>query len=599
MGHKTTRRAFLAGAAGAAAAASVPRWASAAAPTNPAFPWGVASGDPLHDRVIIWTAASNSPAAVWEVARDAAFTSIVRTGSVGFGTAADYTCHVDVDGLQPDTEYWYRFKAAEGTSDVGRTRTLPAPGASVERLRFGVVTCTEWEFGYFGACRVLAERDDIDVVLMLGDYIYEFGQSYGPIPSPQPGGRKHDPPQELVSLHNYRDRYRQYHRDAGLQKLHARYPVIAIYDDHELVNDWWKDGAGFHDPATEGDFHARRDAALQAFREWLPVRVNAPDPTIAYRRFAFGNLVELFMLDERRYRDKQPSNAVVGYFTTDPETDDPNRTILGPTQRSWLLDGLTHSTAAWKVLGNPDSLLPIDVAPTLAGMVGDVLHQLDPTHVPPVPPPLLVDGWDGYNGDRQRVLDHIHDHTINDVVVLTGDYHESFASELPLDRASYQLADNSVAVEFVAPAITSPGLAETLQQGALPHAATINTVFEANLAASNPWVKYHEGFSNGFGVAEFRADGMQFDYWFVDNRTDPATGAAAAAWWKVNRGAPLLLEADGPLGPRPPRPAGAPQATGQIPRTGGDQSGALAVGAAAVAAVAAAQVVKKSGEMSD
>jgi alkaline phosphatase D len=240
-------------------------------------------------------------------------------------------------------------------------------------------------------------------------------------------------------------------------------------------------------------------------------------------------------------------------------------------------------------------MLPIDVGPALAGAVGDVLHQLDPAHVPPIPPPLLVDGWDGYNADRQRILDHIDAHKINDVIVLTGDYHESFASELPLDRATYQLGDNSVAVEFVAPAITSPGLAETLQMGSLPHAATINTVFEANLAASNPWVKYHEGFSNGYGVAEFRPDGMQFDFWFVDDRTDPATGAAAAAWWKVLRGEPILLEAAGPLGPRPPRTATAPQSTDVIPRTGGDQSAALVLGAAAVIGLAA----KRAKEISD
>jgi alkaline phosphatase D len=603
MRNQATRRAFLAGAAGVAAAAAAPRLARASSSvtftaTDAPFPAGVASGDPLADRVILWTYAPTAGTAQWEVARDAEFASIVRTGTVAFSAASDFTAHVDVDGLEPDSYYWYRFRAAGGTSDVGRTRTSPAPGAAVDRLRVGVVTCAEWEFGYFGGYRVLAERDDVDVVFALGDYIYEFGNDYGSIPSPKPGGRAHVPPHETVTLDDYRARYRQYHQDAGLRALRARHPLIAMYDDHELANDWWKDGSQNHTPATEGDFHARRDAAMKAFHEWLPVRVNASDETIAYRRFQFGDLVDVFMLDERRYRDKPATSGVVGYFSFDPSVNDPNRTLLGETQRDWLLDGLAHSTSAWKVLGNPVAIVPIDVGPALAGAIDDVLVASGAA-LPPIPPPLYVDDWDGYNAERQRVVDHIAAHKVKDVVVLTGDYHESFASQIPFNRSTYDLDANSAAVEFVAPAITSPTLTETLQMGSLPHAATINTVFEANLAASNPWVKYHEGFSNGFGVAEFRRDGMQFDFWFVDDRTSPATAAHAGPSWSVRRGAAVLAQAAGPVGPRPdrvaPRPAPQPSG-GVIPRTGIDQRAAFSLGAAAIAAAGLARLAKREAQ---
>lgn len=587
MGNETTRRAFLAGAAGIAAAAVVPRvvWAA----DSPVFPHGVASGDPLPDRVIIWTQSDVTNSVAWQVATDAAFANIVRTGTAPVSPANDGTVHVDVDGLSPLTDYWYRFTANNATSAVGRMRTLPAPGATVDRVRMGVVTCAEWEFGAFGGYRLVAERDDLDVVLALGDYIYEFGTSYGGLPSPKPNGRVHRPNHELHTLADYRARYRQYATDPGQRALHHRHSVIAMYDDHEVANDWYRNGAQQHS-ADEGDWIARRNAALQAFREWLPIRVDPVDPLKVYRRFAFGNLAELFMLDERLYRDKQPNNAVIGYFSVDPNTDDPNRTMLGATQRDWLLSGLSQSTANWKVLGNPVSMMPIDVGPALAGVLSTALSALG-TPLPPIPPPLLVEGWDGYNGERQKVFDFIDTKKIKDVVVLTGDYHESFATHLPVDRATWGLNRNSAAVEFIAPAITSPGLAETLQMGNLPQALTIDTVFEANLAASNPWVTYHEGFSHGYGVAEFRADGMQFDFWFLNDRNDPNTGARHAASYTVPRGASVLAATATPLGPRPPLTAAPAPATPQpvelIPRTGSEQSVAVAAGAAALGAAIA------------
>ncbi len=599
MGPETTRRKFLAGAAGVTAAAATWRYADRAlASDDGPFALGVASFDPLADRVIIWTRHVTIEPIRWEVALDNAFGAVVRNGTASTSAASDYTLHVDVDGLQPATTYWYRFRVGGFLSATGRTRTLPTPGAALDRMRVGVVTCTEWEFGFFGACRVVAERDDLDAVLSMGDYIYEFDRSYQGLPTPKPAGRRHDPAHETVSLDDYRQRYRQYKSDAGLQKMHASHPVIAMYDDHELANDWWKDGAQNHTQGAEGDFHARRDAALRAFREYVPIRANPVDATVVYRRFQFGDLVDLFMLDERRYRDQQPTNAVIGYFSVDPATDDPNRTMLGATQRDWLLNGLERSTAAWKVLGNPVPMAPVDVGPALAGALSTAAAGLG-TALPPVPPPLQVESWDGYNGERQRILSTINDKQIKDVVVLTGDLHESMASDLPHDRSSYDFGANSAAVEFIAPAVTSPTLTETLQMATLPEALTINTVFEANLLLSNPWVKYHEGFRHGFGVAEFRADGMQYDFWFVHDRNRPDTGANVGSSWAVARGTAKATPAAAALGPRPPLGnRSTPQPAATIPATGGDQGVALALGAAAVAALAASRLTKP-GEIRD
>jgi alkaline phosphatase D len=243
-------------------------------------------------------------------------------------------------------------------------------------------------------------------------------------------------------------------------------------------------------------------------------------------------------------------------------------------------------------------MAPIDVGPPLAGVLSTAVTGLG-TPLPPIPPPLYVDGWDGYRGERQKILSFIDQKNVKDVVVLTGDYHESFAAHLPVDRSTWQLDKKTAAVEFIAPAITSPGLSEVLQMGNLPEALTVNSVFEANLTASNPWVTYHEGFQNGYAVAEFRADGMQYDFFFLDNRNAANTGAHHGTSWKVPRGASVLTQTADPLGPRPPIHVGAPatpQPTGVIPRTGADQSVALVAGAAAAVAVGISRIASLASE---
>lgn len=522
------------------------------------FRHGVASGEPLPTAVVIWTRVTPSNDAlpgsgkgaatevIWEVAGSADFGTLLQSGRVNSAATRDHTIHVDVTGLQPSTSYWYRFRTADAVSPVGRTRTAPALNASPAALRFGMVTCAEYEFGFFGAYRHLAERNDIEAVLHMGDYIYEFGTSYGPVPTPGADlGRVHNPPKEITTLADYRTRYGQYRSDPDLQKLHARHPFITIYDDHEIANDWWREGAENHD-ASEGAFIDRLAAGLQAWREWLPLRpFSATDPLRAWRRMQFGDLIDLWAIDTRLYRDQQPSNAIVGYGSVDPAVDSPARTLLGAEQKAWLKAGLGSSTARWKVLSNQVPFYPFVVGAALPGVLEQVLDPADGV-LPPLPATLTVEDWNGYRAEQQEMI-AVMAQTPN-VVVLTGDYHESFAAEVPERPGDYLLDGNSVAVEFICPSVTSPGLTETLAGlGIGPLSQLINPTFEANLALANRWVKYHEGFSNGFAVIEFGRERAQMDYWFLDDRTQPDTAARVAASWEVRQGAAKLFAAAGPL----------------------------------------------------
>ena len=597
-----TRRRFLGIAAGGIVGAAGARLPLAhGAGSHGAFAHGVASGDPLADRVVLWTRvtpADGSGSAVrWEVARDEAFRSIVARGTTTTDASRDHTVHVDASGLESATDYWYRFHAHDTVSPVGRTRTLPAAGAPLDRLRLGIVTCAEYEFGFFGVYRHLAARDDVDAVLHLGDYIYEFGLDYGTPPraTPTPGGdigRAHQPPHECLTLDDYRTRYAQHRGDPDLQALHAAHPMIAMYDDHEVANDTWREGAEQHSP-EEGDFAARAAAARRAWREWMPVRIVDPaDVELAHRRFRIGDLADLWMIDVRRYRDAPPQNAFIGYGSVDPAIDDPSRTMLGRAQRDWLVDGLRTSAAAWKVVGNPVPFFPMVVGPALASAVQSTFAPLAGT-TPPAPPPLTVDDWNGYRAERQALVEVIASAPVRDVLFLTGDYHESLVADIPARPGDYVLDGNSVAVELVAPAVTTPGLGETLEEGGLPNAAAIEALYAANLAADNPWVRYHEGRANGFGVVELTPARAQYDFWFLDDRLDPASGARFASSWEVLRGQPRARPAAGPLAPRVRGTTGAPPApippAATLPATGG-AARLLAVLAAGLAAAAARAV---------
>ncbi|QCQ92949.1 alkaline phosphatase [Rhodococcus sp. SGAir0479] len=518
-----TRRGMLRGSmvfagAGLAAAVTTGR-ASAETPSPAVFGHGVASGDPLPDRVIIWTRVTPSAEAVpgsgrgrpvsvsWQVAADADFADVVRSGSVIAGPDGDHTVKVDVSGLRPGAGYFYRFVAAGQTSPVGRTRTAPANDAEIARLRFGVVSCSNWEAGWFASYRHLAERDDLDAVLHLGDYIYEYGRGeYG---ARTGSVRLHEPAHEIVSLADYRIRHAQYKTDPDLMALHAKVPFIATWDDHESADNSYEGGAENHDPTTEGDWGARKAASMQAYFEWMPVRVNGSGAgTPLYRRFRYGSLAEISMLDLRTYRDEQAS-AGAGWR----KVDAPDRTITGRAQMDWLTSGIATATAQWKLVGNPVMIAPCVFPPLDGRTMGAVTDTIG---VPAAGIPFNTDQWDGYTADRRRLFDTITANGVRNTVFLTGDIHTSWACDLPVDAANYPGA-GTVGTEFVVPSVTSPNIDDMLKVP--PRTATVAA--EEAFKAINHHVRYVELDSHGFGVFEVDKHAAQMDWFYVNDPTDP------------------------------------------------------------------------------
>ena len=307
------------------------------------FEHGVASGDPLEDRVILWTRATpeaeGTVEVAWEVAADEAFSQVLRSGRGSTDASVDFTVKVDVDGLQPATRYFYRFRAGERVSPVGRART--APSGSVASATFAVVSCSNYPAGYFHVYREISRRD-VDAVLHLGDYLYEYGPGQYASGNAEALGRVVDPPREMLELADYRRRYTQYRGDGDLQAAHAAHPFIVVWDDHEIANDTWREGAENHDPLTEGDFSSRRAAAIQAWYEWMPIRPPSTASEIIYRRQPWGDLLDLLMLDTRVVaRDRQftypelVNGGLIDVEATRAAVPDSRRTLLGDTHNAW------------------------------------------------------------------------------------------------------------------------------------------------------------------------------------------------------------------------------------------------------------------------
>lgn len=445
-----------------------PTWDGPPGPED-LFQHGVASGDPLPDGVILWTrvtpAGSGQVDVYVEVATDPGFACVVTSGSLTVGPARDHTVKIDVTGLSPATTFYYRFHAQGRVSPVGRTRTAPVGVA--ERLAFGVCSCSNYASGYFHNYRALAERPDLDAVLHLGDYLYEYGSG---------GDRAHRPAKEVVTLDEYRERHAQYKSDPDLQEAHRQHPFVAVWDDHETANNAWRGGAENHDPG-EGSWRDRAAAARRAYLEWMPVREGARGRL--YRRLAYGDLVDLFVVDTRiEGRDVQsPDPAVIW---------DEGRQLLGEAQEAWLVDGLTTSTARWKLIANQV---------VMCGWYLDRDEQDRPTLIP-----ASEDNWAGYAAARRRVLSAIADGGVNGVVVLTGDVHSSWANEVPIDPADYDLdtGRGSVCVEAVCPGITSSGV------GGL----------EEFLIRINPHIRWGNSGRRGFLVLTVEALRARAD-WFL------------------------------------------------------------------------------------
>ncbi|MGW8592176.1 alkaline phosphatase D family protein [Dietzia sp. NPDC055877] len=529
----------------ATAGAAVPVGAGApAGGAVAAFQHGVASGDPMADRVILWTRVTPSAEAApgsgigdavvveWEVSPDPSFVTITASGSVTTDAGRDHTVKFDATGLAPDSWYHYRFRALGQTSPVGRTRTAPADGAmpASGRWRTGVVSCSNWEAGYFAGYRHLTQRGDLDVVIELGDYIYEYER--GGYTAKFGAVRPHDPPHEIVTLADYRIRMAQYHTDPDLQSLHAHVPWICTWDDHELANDAWEHGAENHQP-HEGSWADRKAAGSQAYFEWMPIRPDSlRDGGFLYRRLRWGALAELNMLDLRSYRTESP-----GRF--DGRAVDQTGTMTGAEQFDWLARGLGSSTARWNVIGNSVMVAPV-LIPPLDNRTMSAMTEL--LSMPREGITYNSDQWDGYAGERRRLFEVIRATGNRNFVFLTGDIHSSWVNEVPTDAADYPGAGTD-AVEFVTPSITSNNVDDIL---GLPEGNGLSAAAQGALMGANHHIRWVDLDRHGYTVVEFTQDYAHADYWALHDHTRADSGAYPVHSWRTAHGTNQVAPA-GPL----------------------------------------------------
>jgi phosphodiesterase/alkaline phosphatase D-like protein len=482
MMTKISRRAAISAAliGGAAACARpAPRTSHDAITAAPGgvFSHGVASGDPGPDSIILWTRVTTDNgepvAVVWEIAPDAAFSSLAASGDGVARPEADFTVKILATGLAPGARYFYRFKAGDTVSPTGRTRTLAT--GKLDLARFAVISCSNFPFGYFNVYDQIALRDDLDAVLHLGDYIYEYGGSKGEYGAAEGArlGRPHDPPHDLVSLADYRTRHAQYKADPCCQAAHGAHPFIAIWDDHETADNSWEGGANNHDPKTEGDWQARKRAALQAYYEWMPIRepnMGAPREAI-FRSFSFGDLLTVTALETRLMARSQQIeyNEIVPTLTS-PEAVanfrdnilwSPEREMMGAEQLAFVEETLAKSVAAgqpWRLIANQVIMAKV-TAPNLEPHlteenIAELEAQWDQARAfvkfSTLGLPTNLDAWDGYPAARERFYDAVKKAGADGLVVVTGDTHTWWANDLT-DKAGAHIG-----VELGAHSVTSP-----------------------------------------------------------------------------------------------------------------------------------------------
>jgi alkaline phosphatase D len=464
------------------------------------FLHGVASFEPTSSSVLLWTRASGSVEQVtWELAVDPELRHVIASGTASVSIDRDRTVVIDAEGLQAGTTYWYRFRTAEMASPIGRTRTLP--DGEVDAFRLATVCCARYSVAPLGVYRAVAE-DEVDLVVHLGDYIYEDDGSAGP--------RDHDPPHTATSLDDYRRRIAQIRTDPDAQALHQRHPMVAIWDDHDLADNAWRDGAKAHDPGEHGSWPDRVRAAAQARAEWLPFRQLDPtDPTITWRAAEIGDLARLILLDTRLHgRDRHAGDDGA------PPLDDPERSLLGEDQRRWLHQQLTADPRPWTLLASGvvvgeislswprpmrwiDALLPNGYAV----LDGEALHD---------------DQWDGFPAERRRLATWLRDlgeagEAGGRTVILSGDVHSSWGFEGP------ELDDRPVAVEVTTPATASEAMARARVPGLRR--------FLARQAHQLANVVYAELSERGYATLELRDETATATWWHVHPWAQDPTGS--------------------------------------------------------------------------
>lgn len=565
------------------------------------FYHGVASGDPLEDAVIIWTRiTTNNPlvSGTWKVSRNATMTSVVAQGQFTTDQSKDFTVKVDVKGLQDFTTYYYQFEAEGKKSIVGKTRTAPAKNEMVDNVRFAIVSCSNYQGGYFNAYNQIAKRSDIDAVIHLGDYIYEYETGgYG---DDNLIDRGHLPNKEIVTLNDYRVRHSYYKLDPMLRNIHQQHPFITIWDDHEFANDANQFGAENHQPQSEGNWQTRKNNAYKAYFEWMPIRANTIEEYRLYRKISYGSLMDLVMLDTRiEGRDTQvdsskdliskaaknnffkdvvnktlegknlnnpkdlkqilrtvlpflltisdgaeKSNAittaefdeVVERFADmvlsrkklDEQTKNQRlvhllnkgnkynnqklnvdnkatyKSILGETQFNWLTTTLQNSTTRWRIIANQVMMMPWNGVPS-------------------------NDAWDGYDTERNRLLQFVANNGINNVVVLTGDIHSTFVGEVRYDGKCQ-------ACEFVVPSVTSTNL--DFLGGA------VSGISEFYVRLLNWHVKDVDLSNHGYYILDVKEDRVQADWFDTEVINRPFSGEQRSRSWYVNNNNCRLYKAN-------------------------------------------------------
>ena len=507
------RRKFIRLSASLAAAAA---WSSTAAQTvtrNPrlaAYPFslGVASGDPSPDGMVLWTRLAPSPLdgggmpmepveVSWQIADDERFSKVVQKGTTVAVPDWGHSVHVELQGLRPDRRYWYQFKVGNETSPVGRTHTTPTARSTPDRLRFAFASCQHWETGYYTAYEHMM-KEDLDLVIHLGDYIYENGGLEGRL-------RKHTG-QEILTVEDYRNRYAQYKSDKALQAAHAAAPWLMTWDDHEVDNNY-ADDISEKPNVSRSQLLQRRANAYKAYYEHMPLRraqlPDGPDMPL-YRSVPYGNLADFLVLDTRQYRSDQPC----GDKTTSPcpEMFDPDTTILGTHQRSWLMSSLEHSAAQWNVLAQQVMVAKLDraVGPEVA---------------------YSMDKWSAYEIERRQFLNFLHDAKITNPVVLTGDIHRNYANELIRDFD--QLDSDSVGTEFVGTSISSNG-------DGIDQPDDLDKIL-----SENPFLKYHNS-ERGYVYCTVTPGEWRSDYRTVPYVTRRGAPLNTRASFVVESGRPYL-----------------------------------------------------------
>lgn len=534
----------------------------AAYPGTVNFIHGVASGDPLPDSVIIWTrvtpdaAFPNRPVPVsYGVFEDEAMEKPVKYDQGYALPERDYTVKVNVTGLQPDTEYYFRFVAKLASGDIGsplgRTKTTAPSGDAA--VRFAVISCSNYPFGRFHVYRDIANADPLDAVIHLGDYIYEYGiDGYGGSTG-QAIDRNHEPPLEIITLDDYRTRHAQYKTDPDLQAAHAAAPWICTWDDHESTNNSYRSGAENHNPeAGEGNWTDRKQAAVQAYLEWMPVRdpeVGKPREAL-YRRYDFGDVASVICLETRltgrsdeiswftEIGGLEPAEVPLAAMATMVRVQAPERTMLGAAQETWLDEQLKDSTAngkSWQVLANQIVMARVR-PPNFEASLSDAQKAAqDNVFVQQLIPfsqlglPWNLDAWDGFPAARDRLYTSAKEANAR-LVTLTGDTHTAWGNTL-------RDADDELrGVEFGCTSVTSPGFGTYMKD--VPDLG-------AQFAAANPEVDYHDPNGNGWTLVTLNATDVSAEYRKVTDVTQEGFTSRVVASYATSRDGDSLLPLSG------------------------------------------------------